>query len=305
MSDLVLPTAGERDHDLLWTMLGTMSGPVPSAERHQPANLLRSEDQAILVDCGDGATDQLCKAGVPIGAATTVIISHLHADHTAGLYGLLARRRQAIIPSDLSIYGPPGIRQAVEAIQVGLGHLTGLSVGKDRDLSLPRAAVTVTEIADGSKFSLGPVTVTTASNSHYSLPPGSPEAERFQSLSFRFDMPDRSLVYTGDTGPSENVEHLARGADLLVSEITDVDQVLAQLKAARNVPAAFEPSIRHHFAREHLEADQVGLLAQRSGVGAVVVTHNPLTDANMIKARAVIGSLFTGPVTFADDLDSF
>ena len=80
---------------------------------------------------------------------------------------------------------------------------------------------------------------------------------------------------------------------------------LAEISRTLTLPAAFEPSIRHHFACEHLEADQVGLLAQRSGVGAVVVTHNPLTDANMIKARAVIGSLFTGPVTFADDLDSF
>ena len=56
--------------------------------------------------------------------------------------------------------------------------------------------------------------MTAASNSHYTFSPGSAEVAKFVSLSFRFDAPDRSIVYTGDTGPSENVERLARNADL-------------------------------------------------------------------------------------------
>ncbi|MFC7330042.1 hypothetical protein [Marinactinospora rubrisoli] len=49
----------------------------------------------------------------------------------------------------------------------------------------------------------------------------------------------------------------------------------------------------------------VGLLAQRSGVKTVVLTRNPLNDANIATARATIASYFSGPVAFADDLDNY
>src|SRR3546814_9448688 len=38
--------------------LGTGGGPAPQARRAQPANLLLSRDQAILIDCGDGARSE-------------------------------------------------------------------------------------------------------------------------------------------------------------------------------------------------------------------------------------------------------
>ncbi len=301
----VLPGAGKLDHDLLWTTLGTMGGPLNSLRRAQPANRLHNADQAILVDCGDGAVDQIGRAGLDPVPVTTVILSHLHIDHTAGLYGVIGRRLQALIPGNLTVYGPPGTQQVVDRIRSSLSYLSDLIATNPQVAKLPPSTVTVTEITDGARFNVGAVKVTAATNTHYGFQPGTPEAARFRSLSFRFDMPDRSIVYTGDTGPSSNVERLARDADLLVSEITDPDQVLAELKAKRDIPAYAEPFLKKHFEQEHLAADQVGLLAQRSGVKAVVVTHNPLNDANMVTARATIGSHFTGPVSFADDLDNY
>ncbi|MGW7530007.1 MBL fold metallo-hydrolase [Streptomyces sp. NPDC054783] len=291
------------DHDLLWTTLGTMSGPLPGAVREQPANLLHDQEHKILVDCGDGATDQLGKAGVSPLEVGTVIISHLHSDHTAGLYGLLARRRQVSARGNLVIYGPRGTTDAVRGIQSAIGYLDELMPGRAK-YGPPMGALDVVEVTDGARFTVGPVTVTAATNSHYGFEAGSEEAERFQSLSYRFDMTDRSIVYTGDTGPSENVERLAQGADLLVSEITDVEQVLSQHKFLPTLPPTAQAFVRQHFEKEHLSADEVGLLARRAGVGAVVLTHNPLTEDNIVKAGTVIGSHFTGTVTFADDLDS-
>jgi ribonuclease BN (tRNA processing enzyme) len=301
----VLPTANKLDHDMLWTTLGTMGGPLTSPRRAQPANLLHNADQAILVDCGDGAVDQIGKAGLDPVPVTTVILSHLHIDHTAGLYGVIGRRLQALVPGNLAIYGPPGTRQEVDRIQSSLTYLSDLIGTNPQVAKLPPSTVTVTEITDGARFTLGPVTVTAATNTHYGFQPGTPEAARFQSLSFRFDMPDRAIVYTGDTGPSSNVERLARDADLLVTEITDPAQVLAELKAKRDIPAFAEPFVKKHFEQEHLTADQVGLLARRSGVKAVVLTHNPLNEANIATARATIAGHFAGPVAVADDLDNY
>jgi ribonuclease BN (tRNA processing enzyme) len=303
----VLPAAGKLDHDLLWTTLGTMGGPIASTRRAQPANLLHNAGQAILIDSGDGAADQLGKAGVDLTAVATVILSHLHIDHTAGLYGVIGRRLQERIAGTLSIYGPPGTRQEVDRMQASLGYLSDLMhAGNSRVPDLPPTTVDVIEVTDGSTFTVGPVKVTAATNTHYGFAPASAQAARFQSLSFRFDMPDRSIAYTGDTGPSGNVQRLAHGADLLISEIINADQSLAALKAQRSdIPIYAEPILKQHFEKQHLSADEVGLLARRSGVKAVVLTHNPLTDPNIEIARATIASHFNGPVAFADDLDNY
>jgi ribonuclease BN (tRNA processing enzyme) len=299
-----LPTADRLNHSLLWTTLGTVSGPVGSATRAQPANLLHNGDHAIVVDAGDGVVDQLNKAGVPLADVQTVVLSHLHVDHTAGLLGIIGRRLQTLAPSQLTIYGPPGTSQQVQRIQSALRYNMDLMSAGDIGGLTPSFHLTVEEITDGSAFDIGPVKVTAATNSHFStFAPGSAE---FQSLSYRFDMADRSIAYTGDTGPSTNVERLARGADLLVSEIGDPESAVAMVKALRpDLPAAATSAIKDHFEKEHLSPDNVGLLAKAADVGAVVLTHNPLNDAEMSAARPRIAANYAGPVVFADDLDNW
>ena len=290
-----------------WTTLGTMGGPIASSHRAQPANLLMQDGfGALLVDSGDGAADQLAKVGVDLAAVRAVILSHLHIDHTAGLYGILGRRLQQRIPGELRIYGPPGTRQVVEqitALQTYLGDLMKTDSAAD---SLAPTTVTVTEVTEGSVVTAGGATVTATTNSHYGFHDGTAEAARFQSLSYRFDLPGRSIIFTGDTGPSANVERLAAGADLLVSEIIDPDQALADLRASRpDIPATASPALRKHFADQHLTAEAVGSLARRAGVGAVVLTHNPINASRIQQAGTTIAGLYPGPVAFAADLDTF
>src|SRR3546814_3307579 len=96
--------------------LGTGGGPAPQARRAQPANLLLSRDQAILIDCGDGAAQQLGKIDYPLEHVQNVLISHLHFDHTGGLFAFLSRRYQLLSPGVVTVYGPPGTRAPVEGL---------------------------------------------------------------------------------------------------------------------------------------------------------------------------------------------
>ena len=61
------------------------------------------------------------------------------------------------------------------------------------------------------------IKVTAVENSHFAFHEG-PAAGKHKSYSYRFETPDRVIVFTGDTGPSDAVTELARGADLLVTE---------------------------------------------------------------------------------------
>lgn len=302
---IVVPAAAQPPSDAAsFVTLGTMGGPIPSADRAQPANLLQAGDLDILVDAGDGAVGQLARAGVSATSIDAVVISHLHFDHTAGLLALLGLYQQIGVDRELSIYGPPGTGELVRGLLIAMKPAAEVGPGLPNYVArTPGEHIRTVELSDGESVSIGKARLTVAANSHYSYPPGSADAKRFQSLSLRFDLPGRSIVYTGDTGPSTAVEKLARGADLLVCEIVDVDAAMASLRKARpSMPATQVEAIRPHFAEQHLVADEIGLLASRARVGQLVITHNPASGPEAI---AAIRRHFSGPVALASDLDRF
>jgi len=289
---------------MTFTTLGTNSGPIPREDRSEPANLLRYRDQLILVDVGDGAAEQLAKAGVGIDQVQTVLISHLHFDHTGGLFAFLSLRYQTSGPNPVTIYGPPGTGATVTRLFAAM-EPGGHAIQTMRMAGGPDAGVKVIEIQDGATFNAGEVKITATENSHYvTLKPGADP--RPVSLSFRFDTPARSILYTGDTGPSPKVEQACKGVDLLVSEMMDPALAIARIKVNRpGGPPAIYDLVEDHFRREHLSPTEVGKLATACGAATVVATHNSLERDELDGARKAIAAEFKGKVVLAEDLRTF
>lgn len=305
-----VPRASTGSSEPRWVTLGTMGGPIASPDRSQPANALLSGSDVFLVDCGDGTVEQLAKAGLRLPQVRAVVLSHLHFDHTAGLAAVLGLRFQTSVTGKLAIYGPPGTKQLVAGLLSSMKPAVEAGYGLPGEPSVdPATGIEVIELDDGAAFQLGDVKGVTARNSHYSFPPGSEAERRFQSFSFRFDGEGRSIVYTGDTGPSEAVERLARNADLLVSEMIDVPLTVANVK--RNTPGMPEAALAgltQHLTRHHLTAEQVGQLASRANVKAVAVTHIVAPAAGATELQSYVDrtrKTFKGPVAIAADLDTF
>ncbi len=294
-----------------WITLGTMGGPVANPCRSQPANVLLMPMGAILVDAGDGTAEQLAKAHIPLSQLHAVVLSHLHWDHTGGLAALLGLRFQTSVPRALTIYGPPGTKALVA------GLVASMQPGAEAGYGDPRAAavrpgdtVEVTELADASTTTIGQgVVLRAVQNTHYSFPPGSDLDRRFKSYSYRFELPARTIVYTGDTGPSTAVEQLAQDADLLVSEMIDLDGTLATVK--RNTPemdAKALAGLTWHLTHHHLTPEQVGQLAGRAKVKRVVVTHitpGDTSPADRGRFLAAIHRNYNGPADLAEDLEVY
>jgi ribonuclease BN (tRNA processing enzyme) len=287
--------------------LGTAGGPEADVNRAQPANALAVNGDLYLVDAGDGAAGQLIKAGFRLPALNGIFISHNHFDHTGGVMAVLGLRMQLNARNRLKIYGPPGTKALIDGLLAGMDHSMEAAYGMPGQSW--NADIDVQELTDDSIIELDGLTVTVAENTHFKIPENSGAAEKAKSLSFRFDMEDRSIVYTGDTGPSEAVEKLAQNADLLISEMMDIPEVLEGIRNINpNMPQQQFDGIEWHLRAHHLLPSQVGEMAHNAGVGKVIVTHMaPSIKSNKMseKYRTEIARSFDGDVVFANDLDGF
>lgn len=311
LAEPALPTAAKAVPEQgAFITLGTMGGPVAAPVRSQPANALVHSGRVYLVDAGDGAVQQLSRAGIMLPRVTGVFLSHLHADHTGGLSAVLALRNQTNVRDRLTIYGPPGTRELVGGLVASMQPAARVGYGIPGQPWMPPAdTVNVVEIAGGETLIIDGMTVTAAQNSHYDFAAGSIEDRNYKSLSLRFDLPGRSIVYTGDTGPSAAVEALAKGADLLVSEMIDMGGTLANVaRNSPNMPTQARQMLEQHLSTHHLTPDAVGQLAAKAGVKALVITHFAAGTPDPVRTegyKAQIRAHYRGSLALANDLDRF
>ena len=306
LSGIALPAVAETK----FITLGTSGGPNARSDRSQPANVLIVDDTVTLVDLGDGFAGRLNAAGVQIWDVDNALISHLHFDHMGGLLALLGLRFQTNPGNPVQVYGPPGTEQLVMGMLEGMAPAMEAAYGmEDAQVMSPEELVQVHEIRDGDSFDLNGTTVTTVKNTHYSFEPGSEMDKNYESVSFRFDTPDRSIVYTGDTGPSEAVTKLAQGADLLVSELIDLPAVMAQVHARPGMTDEKAAEVERHLSNHHVTPTQIGEMASTAGVGAVVATHlvagRGMSPEQTQGWADEIGAVYDGKITIAEDLQEF
>ena len=306
------PAAAQRDASASeFIILGTASGPVSEATRAQPSNVLLAGGNVFLVDAGDGAVAQLAKAGISLARVNGVFLSHLHFDHTAGMLAVIGLRMQLENQAPLTIFGPAGTREFIQ------GLLAAAAPAMRAGYGIPgqswQANVEVIELFDGDTTDVGPMHVRVVENSHFSMPEGSDEARPASSLSYRFDLPDRSIVYTGDTGPSAAVAMLADNVDLLVSEMIDIDTVLSFMRppgspAPGAVDAQTLTGFPWHMYSHHMTPVQVGELAAMANVARLVVTHfapNPQSPEQAQQFLDAIAENYSGNAELGSDLGRY
>jgi ribonuclease BN (tRNA processing enzyme) len=206
----------------LLVTLGTASGPSLRPDRAQSSNLLTVNGTHYVVDAGDGVARRIAKAGIDVREIGTIFITHHHDDHTAGLGTLmsLAWDRQRTKP--INVYGPPRTEELVKAAVQYFTISAEIRIA-DGGRTVPIARVFFGhDVGTGMIYQDANIEVTAVENSHFAFHEGA-AAGKHKSYSYRFETPDRVIVFTGDTGPSDAVTELAKGADLLVTETCSCD----------------------------------------------------------------------------------
>lgn len=282
------PVEGPVESGVSLVLLGTQGGPEVIAGKAGIATLVTVAGKRYLIDAGEGVAQQLALAQVPLREVGTVLLTHLHDDHTVGLSSL-ASFRYTTGAGPLAIVGPPGtsrLTAGLRAFQEANAEIRGAA----RKLPPLSKAITGRDAAPGIVINDGTVRVTAVENSHYNFAPRSP-AKKNKSYSFRFEAAGKVIAFTGDTGPSPAVERLAKGADILVAEMVTAADIA-------NVP----PSVVEHMLQEHLNATEVGKMAQAAGVKKLVISHyRTATEADVAEIRRQ----FSGEIVLGKELDRF
>lgn len=289
--------------------LGTAAGPSLRPDRVQSSNLLTVNGTHYVIDAGDGVARRLAAAGVDVREIGIIFITHHHDDHTAGLGTLmsLAWDRQRTKP--IHVYGPPRTEDLVKAAVQYFSISAEIRIA-DGGRTVPIAEVFFGhDVGPGIIYQDANIKVTAAENSHFSFHKG-PAAGKHRSYAYRFETPDRIIVFTGDTGPSDAVIELAKGADLLISETSSCEErKQAMVKDGRwqAMTPAEQEGIMQQAAQGHMSLDDIGNLAARAKVRTVVLSHltqRASTD-DYTPWAVEVKKHFSGQVLVAKDLMEF
>jgi ribonuclease BN (tRNA processing enzyme) len=290
--------------------LGTTAGPLPRKDRAQASNLLIVNGTPYLIDAGDGAARRVVQSRVNFLDVTTVFITHNHSDHTAGLATLLNAQWEYAKRTPTNVYGPPGTERLIAgAIQYFTVNAETRST-EEKTWPLSRTFVGH-DVAVGLVYADANIRVTAVENTHFHFAADNPFAGQHKSYSYRFQTPDKTIVFTGDTGPSDAVTELAKGADVLVSEVVDVEGIRQRRIAAgqwQKMSETEQKAFMFHMQDEHLTPDVIGRMATKAGVKTVILTHLPATpkeDDDYSGYVALVKQHFTGEVKAAADLMMF
>lgn len=291
-------------------LLGTQGGPQINAHRAQPANLLIVNRVNYLIDAGNGVARQLALVGVAPARVHAIFITHNHDDHNADWGTLMGLAWTAGGREPISVYGPPGTHSMLEGYLQYFAPNVAARYGQGGSSLEPRQFMLAHDIERaGVVFEDPNVRVTAVENCHYHFAPGTPGAAQ-HSFAYRFQTPDKVIVFSGDTGAcGEVIADFARGADILVHEVIDlatIEQRLNSPAPGADVSAGRLAGLLQHMRADHSTAEEVGRVAARAGVRLLVLSHI-VGAAGEADARYLEGvrKSYRGRVVVGQDLMQF
>lgn len=279
------------------TVIGSGS-PKPSFERMNSSYLVETGPDKILFDHGFGAGQRMVQLGIEAQSITHIFLTHFHYDHVGDIARLILTRWDQMRSDheELIIYGPPPLRQFIDkligedgAFATDIKARIGSEIS--RDLYLARGGEgqrnwprpIVREVKAGDVISTKNWQVTCATAIHC--------PDYLECLAYRIDGEGKSIVYTGDTGPSEEITKLAKGCDLFV-------HMCSRKSGGLVTPAIEESSIGHI---------ETAKSAASAGVGTLLLTHIEHLNDLEIRAQtmAEIAEIFDGICLIANDMMVF
>lgn len=288
--------------DGLHVILCGSGSPLPDPTRAGPCTMVIAGTRIFVVDAGEGGARNLTLMGLPTGRIERLFLTHFHSDHIDGLGPMLLLRWSGKPnTTPLPITGPTGVERVVAGFTEAYAQDNGYRTAHHGTAIMPPsgagavaqpfaiAGVPVVVLDDGG------VRVTAFAVDHQPVSP---------AVGYRFDYKGRSVVISGDTGPSPSLVAAAKGADLLVHEALQPRLVgkLTDALAAKGI--ANTAQITRDILNYHSSPEQAADAARAAGVGHLLLNHIVPPLPFKFTYPAFLGDAadhFAGPITVGED----
>ena len=249
-----------------------------------------------MFDCGPAATYKSARMGIRPTQVERLFFTHHHFDHNSDYPCFLLTRwdQGAGKEPTLHVYGPPPTEEFTQRLigekgafyddwKARVEHPASQMTHQNRGGTLPRPAplFEVHDIEPGLVEEQEDWRVTAAAVHHVE--------PWLQSLAYRVESGEGSIVFTGDAGPCAAMGDLAQGADVLV------------------IACAYSKTINPVVADVITGASDAAEIAKECGVRTLVLSHTTPSVAKPGRREAAIGEVagvYEGRIVFADEMMS-
>lgn len=261
------------------SLLGT-GGMMPLPKRWVTSCLMRYNGASVLIDCGEGTQIALREKGWSFKPINTILITHFHADHIAGLPGFLLTMGNSDRTKPVTIIGPKGTPRMVSAVRTlapelpfelkvqeiegneQTFHIDGMDITAFRvnhNITCYGYEVSIRRIG---KFDAAKAKAHEIPLQFWNL------LQKGQTIEHegRIFTPDMVLgaerkglkvVYTTDTRPTESIAEHAKNADLFICE-------------GMYGEPGMEKKAREH---RHMTMQEAAAIAEKAGPARLWLTH--------------------------------
>jgi len=264
-------------------LLGTGT-PNPDVDKSGPSVAISVDESVYIIDFGTGVVRRAVKAGIQVTKLTKAFLTHLHSDHTIGYPDLIFTPGVAGRTDPLEVYGPRGIvdmtKHIMSAYQADVNErVLGLEPAE-------RASYIVNahEITEGRIYQDGCIQVEAFRVNHGSL----------ESYGYKFETPNRIVVISGDTSPSQKLIDVAKGCDVLIHEVYSAVEL-------ENQPEEWQ---KYHSA-VHTSSYELANIANIVKPGLLVMYHQLLWGQTEEELISEVSDRYTGEIVSGHDLDVY
>ncbi len=288
------------DSDITKVVLLGTGTPIADPNRSGSSVAIIVDSMPYIIDFGPGLVRKLAAVsetygnpdtrikGLRIHNITRAFLTHLHSDHTTG-YPDLILTPWVFQPGDgarnepLEVYGPEGINSMTEHILEAYAEDIRYRLYSGQPANNQGWRVHSHEILEeGVVYQDDKVKVEAFPAPHGTWP---------NAWSFRFTTPDKVIVISGDTSPSEKMISYSRDADILVHGVY----------SKKMIPPAWQV----YFSKNHTSTYELAEIAKQAQPKVLVLYHQLPPSATEKMMLDEISELYHGRVIFGNDLDQF
>ena len=264
-------------------LLGT-GNPNPDPDRFGPAVAITVNDSLYLIDCGAGVVRRIAKMGVSVSKIIRVFFTHLHSDHTIGYPDVILTPAVNDRSEPLEVYGPKGITEMTEHIMTAYKadiqeRFEGLEPANKEGY-----IVHTHEIVEGVIYTDNNVQVEAFRVDHGTL----------ESYGYKFILPERTLVISGDTYPSENLIKHAEECDVLIHEVYSTEGLTKRTEEWRK-----------YHSSVHTSTLELAEIAKQVRPKLLILYHQLFMNRSEDELLQEITEHYKGEVVSGKDLDVF